>query len=150
VKLARAFLMLILGATTLKTDSTYNIWTGKITCTDRYTCLHEYGHERDHQSGWISKSKEFRQAVDVFNRVQWLLDPDDRHEWSERMHSFPGVTSPRMPCRDILSVSFWQGGWGGYTELYAEMWAWADGDIYSMPIEFKKFYAPGKTPGQVR
>lgn len=126
----------------MKQDNYFNVWTKEISCSDKYTCLHEHGHLLDFQLGWESKGKAFQESVQVFNRVQWLLDPDDRHEWAERMHEFPGVTAPKTPCKDLLSMSFWTGGWGGYTELYAEMYAWANGDISNMPHEFRKYYAP--------
>ena len=36
--------------------------------------------------------------------------------------------------------SFWNGGWGGYTELYASIVEDAAGDINKIPVSLQKFY----------
>jgi hypothetical protein len=33
-----------------------------------------------------------------------------------------------------------QGGWGGYTELYATIYQMVDGDIDIIPAELQQFY----------
>jgi hypothetical protein len=53
---------------------------------------------------------------------------------------FPGVGSPREKNNNPFTTSFWEGGWGGYTELYASIVEYADGDIEQIPESLRKFY----------
>jgi hypothetical protein len=122
----------------------YNLWTGRIRCSDIRTCYHEIGHKIDHEAGWISKSFAFKKTIDVFVRVQWFLFGPQRHPLAEFICKFPGIGSPRIPEKNILSVAFWTGGWGGYTELYADILAEVKGDLSLLPEDIAIYYSDTK------
>jgi len=124
----------------LTNQSAYNPITREVIyCTNRYNCIHEQGHVIDHGNGWVSLSDEWKNAVDIYRRVLWL-NPEQRDEHSDRIYNFPGVGSQKTPCSPS-SICFYQGGWGDYTELYADIWAMYDGNP---PDCFKEFYYDNK------
>ena len=107
-----------------------------IVCHDRISCLHEMGHNLDHDFGDISQSDDFQIAVNIYLTTIWNY-PQTRSSFSANMVIFPGVTSPIQRDRRIWSTT---GEWGGFAELYASMYQWADGDINNLPEIFRKFY----------
>jgi hypothetical protein len=115
----------------------YNLLTGRIDCSA--FCLHETAHKMDRESGWLSRSPEFMEAVQVYIQSAWAI-PELRDPWTERIVFFPGIGAPLRPERDLLSYWFWRGGWGGYTELYAELLQWSGGEREAMPEIFRPFY----------
>jgi hypothetical protein len=53
---------------------------------------------------------------------------------------FPGIGKQKLTSVDSKSIIFWQGGWGGYTELYASIVEYANGDINKIPESLRGFY----------
>lgn len=84
-------------------------------------CLaHEIGHAIDYSNGNVSETKEFREAVDL--SIEMLKD--DRSEYcswcfvAEQITAeFPGING--NPLRRSS-----KGEWGGYKELYADLFAY--------------------------
>lgn len=109
-------------------EGSYNTITRQIRCNSEYTCLHEIGHKVDQEGGFISRTDEFKNAVEVYrmtvtytNGEQWIVD-------------FPGIGAPRVECKAGIFSSCFFTGWGGYAELYAEMLA------RGVPDYFRGFY----------
>lgn len=44
----------------------YNLWSGLAWCQDRSACMHEAGHALDRSAGWISQSREFAEALQMY------------------------------------------------------------------------------------
>ncbi len=128
-------------------DNVYNIFTGHINCTTQ--CLHEEGHSLDTRNAvprwdyreWISTSLEFQDAVQsymddyCFKQGRYIYD-----ELCKLMASFPGIenkhtlSAPLLRIYNPTTINFWLGGWGGYIELYAEIYA------YGVPEQLREFY----------
>lgn len=121
----------------------YDPITGVMHYTDDWSRLHELGHQLDHVLGDISQGKEFRRAVEIYNQVQWQLPADLRDANAWRIGHFPGINAPRDRVSQVYSDAFWQGGWGGYRELYAELWAMAGGEIHNVPVSLRVFFKKG-------
>lgn len=116
----------------------YNPITGQIRCTDRLSCLHELGHKADHNSGWISQSKDWRTAV-----AGWRLflydHPEARDTHHAEIREYPGIGSSLWQETNPLTWSFWSGGWGGYREFYADCLMWYPTEE-EMPVALRGFY----------
>ena len=119
--------------------SSYNLWTSTVTCDNRGDCLHEMAHMMDDDAGWISESDEYKMAVATYRSVAWSCE-ECRDEFSDLVMFFPGVGGPLQEEKDFFSRGYWHGGWGGYRELYAVMYAEAGGDVERMPELFRPFY----------
>lgn len=111
----------------------------KIVCTTRSSCIHEIGHKIDDENDWISKEFEWRYAVHWY-RVEKYYYPETRDAMSSRIMFFEGVGWDRIHQKNPFYETFWRGGWGGYTELYAEILEMADGNKDNMPEIFMDFY----------
>ena len=120
-------------------SANYNIWTGEIICDNRMDCLHEQAHKMDADQGWISKSDEFKFAIDTHRYVAWDCI-ECRDEYSEMVMFFPGIGNARLPEYNPFNDGFWRGGWGGYDELYASIYAKSGGDSMRIPDIFQPFY----------
>jgi len=122
----------------LKPPAYFDYTTGAIYCTNRADCLHEAGHKADQSKGWISQSKDFRDNVNAY-RFLIYEHPElrDAHSWD--ILSYPGIGSPRGTETNPFSTTFWEGGWGGYSELYADIVRWADGDPHKCPANLSNF-----------
>lgn len=117
----------------------YNTFTGMITCYDKITCLHESAHKYDHEHS-ISKSNEWIEAVEDYRSsidetIEYQDNPKDF-----MIYYFPGIGSKRLTLNNITTTSFFEGGWGGYTELYAWIAERSDGKIENIPQPFQGFY----------
>ncbi len=117
----------------------YNSITNTIYCTDRESCIHEIGHKVDDENGWISETFEWKYAVDWY-RVKIYYYPEERDEFSNQIMFFPGTGWSEKKTTNPFIKSYWTGGWGGLTELYAEILTWADGKPQNMPEMFREFY----------
>ena len=120
-------------------QGSYNTWTGEISCTSRETCLHEVAHKYDHAQGWISKTEKYQHSIDVYRMMIWEY-PEYRDEYSLTIYNFPGLGSNLWQHGNTLSTSFWQGGWGGYSELFATILQWSDGDPNKCSKHLREFY----------
>lgn len=134
------FLLLFIFQVFEEADNYYNYLIGHIYCQSKPTCLHEAAHKYDDESNMISKSKEWIQAVDNYRMTQFYTPQENKVAQAFGIMFFPGVGSPRIPSHNIFTNSFWQGGWGGYTELYAHLVECSDGDINNIPPSLQQFY----------
>lgn len=106
--------------------SAYNPISGLIYCKTEKECFHEEAHKLDYQNGHPSRSPEFAFAVRVYVQTnindgvaQMILN----HPYLFEYH----------PNRIGFSKSTIE-------ELYADMYAYANGDVNSLPDVFRKFY----------
>lgn len=116
----------------------YEPFTGTIYCHTRLECLHEVGHKADSHSGNISQTGQYKNAVDVY-RVMMLVYPHLRDSRWLEIVEYPGIGSLKWQNVNPFTISFWDGGWGGRRELYADMLAWY-GNENSLPTELHDFY----------
>ena len=105
----------------------YNIITGKIHCINDSTCAHEEGHAADaayapyHWQLWNWESAQPGWRARIDNLAKHC--PNDEMEFYRILCNFPGINgNPKHEDRNPSSLYFWTGGWGGYTELYAELY----------------------------
>lgn len=105
----------------------YYFGFGLIWCTDRTSCLHEVGHLLDDRAGWISKSKQYIGAVELYETVQALRSPNPDMAW-KTFTVFFYQNRPDGPDRSLLM------------ELYATMFAAAGGKPENMEPSFRHFY----------
>lgn len=109
----------------------YNPISGLYSCSTRVSCIHEIGHKVDQESGWISHSKEFGFAVQVYVQVEYgltAIEPGHPSSLARDLIVFPGVYT-----------------WNGYlsdtqTEIYAYILQKADGKEQGVPAAFRRFY----------
>lgn len=133
-------LILMIFSRSFVGDNYYSYLTGHIYCQSKPTCLHEAAHKYDDESKMISESAEWIQAVDDYRMTQFYMPQEYKVAQAFGIMFFPGVGAPRLPSHNIFTNSFWQGGWGGYTELYAHLVECSDGDINNIPPALHKFY----------
>jgi hypothetical protein len=108
---------------------------GFIYCKSPTFCTHEQGHALDTRLGNPSQSDAFNTAViDYANHA--LLN-NNRNAIVDTIIAFPGVT---LPMSNNGFATLVQGGWGGFSELYATIYQMVDGDIESIPDELQRFY----------
>jgi hypothetical protein len=131
------FVALMLCANSPENPNYFNISTAEIHCVDHIGCLHEAAHKYDQRYGWISYTKEYQDAVNNYRSRLWW-NPADRDVNSLYIDRFPGIGAPFVKSTDPLTLGFWTGGWGGYTEFYASMAEWYGED--TIPNELKQFY----------
>lgn len=122
-------------------NSGYDPLFHTIKCDNRFDCVHEIGHAVDQKMGWISKSDDFRVALANYAILNWYLPVEDRSEIAGKILFFPGIVGPRYQNEGVhIGLGQYVGGWGGTTELYADMLSWVDGDKSMMPEMFVDFY----------
>jgi len=111
-----------------------------IACRDYDSCLHEIGHKVDHGAGWISKSDKFRTTVQAYRSIAFEI-PELRDPLTIRILFFPGIGKQPLKCNGgVFTSCFWSDGWGGYTELYAEILRESGGDVDNIPVVLQEFY----------
>jgi hypothetical protein len=131
---------IIKGAVSNTADNYYNYFTGFIYCQTKETCLHEVAHKYDDESKMISESVKWIQAVDDYRMTQFYMPQEHKVKQAFGIMFFPGVGSPRLPEHNIFAITFWQGGWGGYTELYATIVQFSGGDVNKIPLILRDYY----------
>ena len=90
-------------------DNYYNSLTGNIICNEY--CWHEIGHKLDHQNDWISKTDEFRTAVD------------------------------HLVNKDFFSIYYLgDQEFGMYAEYYAEILQAVNGNVDLLSRDLQQFY----------
>lgn len=116
----------------------FNPVTNKIVCHNKQDCVHEIAHKYDNKFR-VSQTDEFREFVYTY-RMLLYLHPEYRDEFSTEIEFFPKIGGEALPqtLDDIGSESFWTGGWGGYSELYAKMAEFYYGKEF--PLGLKDFY----------
>jgi hypothetical protein len=99
--------------------------TGIIVANSEGTALHEVGHLVDEELGLPGDTEEWKRAVD-------LLAQQCRSNVYNRVYCFvayfPGINGNLHP------------GWGGYGELYAELYHYVVMDYFVLPQELAEFY----------
>jgi hypothetical protein len=111
-----------------------------IFCHDKNSCLHESAHKVDDTAGWISRTDEWVEAVDDYRMTQYLMPAEFKDKHAFEIVFFPGIGKQKLTSVDSKSIIFWQGGWGGYTELYASIAGYSGGDINEIPLCLQQFY----------
>lgn len=94
----------------------YNTITHLIWCTDSRSCEHEIGHYIDGNNGWISKTPEYKTALDYFIFVEL------------KVNTRPG---------DPLAIDIVQMIGQPIQEIYASIYAATGGNV---PRSLKRFY----------
>jgi hypothetical protein len=70
--------------------------------------------------GSPSQTKQFKDNIDTYRAI--LLNyPTYRDAYSLDILFFPGIGGLRWMDINPIHTSFWTGGWGGYSELYASI-----------------------------
>lgn len=108
---------------------------------DYCSCLaHEIGHAIDLSNGDISKTKEFQEAVEL--SIEMLEDDSIGFcSWcyvtEQLIAGFPGINGNSLESSS-------KGEWGGYSELYADLFAYGFSlDILPPPLRiFYQDYLP--------
>lgn len=100
----------------------YNYTSHLMYCKNRLGCLHEIGHRLDQKAGYISQSKEFYKALEMYLYVELRK---------------PNLSA--MPA-DILELTYQHDETPIKCEIYAYLFAWADGKPENMPESLRKFY----------
>lgn len=102
----------------------YNTWSGLYWCKGEKECIHERGHALDHKHGWPSVTPEYLQAVQIY-------------VMSEMENGKPEPTA-----RIIINTWCKRYRWGTNPnlELYAEIYAFAGGNIENIPPSLQEFY----------
>ncbi len=103
-----------------------------IICEFEYACLHETGHWIDDGLGRPSKSESFKLYIDTM--IEWCNDESNEglynyHYWCW-IKDFYGING--NPLHD--------GYWGGYGELYADIYEYWKLHTVAPPLELQEFY----------
>ena len=115
----------------------YNTQTGKIICNTKFICDHEKGHALDKLLGYPSKSQGWLQAIKKYQ------SSNQSYSITEMIDTFPGTNGNKYWLDwNIYSdtCSLWSEGWGGYSELYAMIYAYSFADIDKIPRELQYWY----------
>ena len=115
-------------------QATYNYLTGEILCDTRALCLHEVAHKYDQSAGYVSLTKEYQHNIDVYRAMLWEY-PDHRDEHSFDIYNYPGLGSIKW-----LNTNPFTQNWSAYSELFADIVLWSDGDINKCPQELRGYY----------
>ena len=110
----------------------YDFKSGQVHCFDKLVCLHELVHEYDWESGekQISETPKFKTAV--ANYYKSIMDKEEKTWLEEYIYTFPGVGGEYL--------DYGVGGWGGFGELYAEIFSASFLRGLDIPKEFEQFY----------
>lgn len=122
---------------------------GVIFCEE--ACWHETGHAIDYELGRPSHSRAFQDTVDSLAAKAWaeirgvdgVVDMEDVLTPAQFViMAFPGVSEPLIKVDDPFMkwLGSKNGGWGGYSEIYAEILQVSEGDPENMPPELWEFY----------
>lgn len=107
----------------------YLFWNNIIVCDDPGTCFHELGHIKNWQLDNPSQSPEFKKAIDDY--LEWCVG--GKRFWPtecEHLETFPGINGNEL---------VW-GFWGGYEELYADLFKFLTWNNLCMPENVKVFF----------
>ena len=136
-KRAVSFILLVVISVSLLSNelipglSSYSFNLGVLDCNNLdhlKGCRHEIGHKMDHDLGMPSESYEFGKALQNFMFFELNLK-EEPSELGWLLFLYPGVYTHGD-------------GSPPQRELYAAIYAWAEGDYSRIPDVFKPFYSP--------
>lgn len=107
----------------------YFIWNRIIFCDPTGICFHELGHAKDEQLDNPSQSPEFVKAVEGY--LKWCKS--GKRFWPtecEHLENFPGINGNGLRF----------GVWGGYDELYADLFMFHIWDNLCVPEDIAIFF----------
>ena len=116
----------------------YNPNNGEIVCWD--ACWHEVGHKLDKEiMDRVSESDEFQEQIINFLYMELMYHKSPSHPMAHNIFLFPGFFTDWEIFEE--DTGRWAGyKWGGYSELYADILYWAEGDIEKVPENLRQFY----------
>lgn len=126
-QVAALFFVLVLSAIVLLPipkngqAGAYNTVSGLAYCGDYDTCLHEIAHALDQRAGWISQSRAFCDALQMYLYV----------ELKKPVAELPAA---------LLELTFRNDDAGNKRELYAYIFQQSAGNPLAMPVVFRQFY----------
>ena len=101
-----------------------------IVCQYEFACIHEVGHWKDEDLDWISGTIEFKEALDSFILQCEEIEDSGEGSYYCNLIRFPGVNGNDLTEED----------WGGYVEVYAEMYVYDMLLGHPLPQIFVEFY----------
>jgi len=108
----------------------YNFASNTLYCHNAYSCRHEIGHSMDAALDHPGRSYEFSHAIQLYLYVE--LHHETVSDFAMAILTYPPMMSHRVVRFPVSS--------SGQEELYADMYAWVDGDIDQLPEIFQEFY----------
>ena len=112
----------------------YEPSTRVVYCFEKWECLHECVHKYDYDGTLyptISTTERFHKAVDDYIKE---VGKKENTVYLERfIYNFPGVSGNELAGYD----------WGGYHELFAEIFTVTEMKGLEIPEEFIQFYDNG-------
>ena len=111
----------------------YDPDTKQVHCFDKWECLHEVVHKYDWEyiDGRISSTKRFQDAIEIY--ISEVAEKDTTIYIERFIYNFPGVGGNELAGYD----------WGGYQELFAEIFTVTQMKGLEIPAEFIQFYDNG-------
>ncbi|MEA1998236.1 MAG: hypothetical protein U9N61_02770 [Euryarchaeota archaeon] len=113
---AIALILLYYGVCYIQPVESYNTFTGNIVC--ELQCLHEEGHKFDHEHGWISRTDEFKDRIDLY--LWWQGEQEVKED------------AYYVIMRETINVNL---KFRRYEEIYAEVYRLED-----KPEMLQEFY----------
>lgn len=107
----------------------YLFWNNIIVCGYPGTCFHELGHIKNDQLDNPSNSPKFKKAIDEY--LEWCIG--GKRFWPtecEHLETFPGINGNELA----------RGFWGGYEELYADLFMYQTWHNLLVPDNVKIFF----------
>ena len=117
-------------------------------------CRHERGHRLDQSLGFVSQTPEFQAAISRYiegcENIDTTVDQDTLLGVvivCGIVDEFPGVSAPHKPYDNPITALLFSmhdnNGWGGYDELYAEIFEFSEYVI--IPAELAGFFGEDET-----
>lgn len=141
IKIFLLFLTIFIFISIFYEDNFYINIFDFIKCESKQFCLHESAHKYDYERN-ITESIEWVDAVEDYRASAFIgyTDASQVDLKTVKTVFFPGIGRERLPEVNPFTDSFWQGGWGGYSELYAWLAEQSDADINNIPLALQEFY----------
>lgn len=107
-----------------RSDGFYEPITGILYCRSELYCWHERGHKIDDEHGWISRTDEFKQALEKYSKTYN----------GNRVKEYADYIMSSNSYYKIYSY------FGYYQEIYAIIYQVHGGRIEWMPEYLQEFY----------
>jgi hypothetical protein len=116
------FISLIILVSPFRKDGGYNTFSKLVYCQQKWSCIHEIGHALDDKHGWISQSKEFSEALEVYILAGSIIGDELSIRILQATYTAPdGYQNTKM-------------------EIYAFLYQYSNGDSKNLPEIFRKFF----------